>query len=126
MSAGVLNMVVGMAIALHVRKFNRRDSEFLQNKRITLDKYNIGAPHDGPTWASSNTGVATVDAYGTVTAIGAGDATITATVAANTTNVTGGAPTFAVHVVADDNELVRSFVIEVAKIDDPSLPATGS
>ena len=33
------------------------------------------------TWASSNSGVATVDAYGTVTAVGAGTATLTATAA---------------------------------------------
>lgn len=54
--------------------------ELHQNEQITLQATVIpnNAVNNGVTWSSSNTDVATVDEYGTVTAIALGTATITA------------------------------------------------
>lgn len=106
-------------MGLQVIRVRRADSEKVQVKRLTTTVYSAGYPVDGPTWASSNTGVATVDDRGTVVAVAAGDVTITATMPDSST------ATFAITVVADADQ-ANSFYIQLSDVVAPVPQVTGA
>jgi hypothetical protein len=78
-------------VSIVVSKNAMQAGETCQFKAVTLDK-NGGSSIDGSpmviTWSSSDTAIATVDGNGLVTAVSAGNASITATSGLLSTNVT--------------------------------------
>ena len=74
----VLQPVTGIAIG-NAPANNTMDVGKTHNLTATLSPENVSQAYKTVTWESNNTGVATVNENGTVTAVAAGEATITAT-----------------------------------------------
>lgn len=119
-----LTIAVGRSIVLRPVKITRADAQRLPHSyfatELGTDLTKVGPPRTGPTWASGDEAVATVDTRGVVTAVAAGSATITATFPDLST------ATMAITVVVDASQ-ANSYYLEVAKeVVNPIKAITGS